>query len=188
MADISNIGNLLPAEPLDMDIYPEAREAAPFPPAGRYTVRAPETFQFGETAAHYLSAQIDPTIVGGLFDGYTIRFTKVSAKPFKRGGVTVSYLGDYLRATGRRQNISGDPQEQADAVEGTANLTYDVYVDWKIFEKGTGFVVEGMDRFPSDGNGGRLPFMKSPTTKDPVTGEPKMLRANLVVKRFISAV
>lgn len=190
MADISALNNLNPAEPLDFDIYKDAQDTPPLPKAGRYTVRAPESFPteaFGATKAGFLSAQIDPTIVGPQHEGYTLRFTKISAKPFKRGGVTVSQVGDYLRATGRRERVGGSPQEIADAIEQTANLSYEVDVDWRVYEKGTGYVLEGMSNFPSDGNGGHLSTIPSPTVKDPVTGEPQMLRANLFVKRFIAA-
>lgn len=177
-----------------MTIYPDAQEFPPPPPAGEYVVRAPESFPktaFGKTKAGQLSVQIDPTIIGPISEGYVIRFTKVSAKPFKRNGVTVSQLGDYLRAVGWTTNISGDPQEQADAVEATTNLTYRIAADWRAYDKnddGSIFVVEGMANFPPDGNGGHSPFINNLGHKDPITGEPTLVRANLVVKRYISAV
>lgn len=191
-----------------MDIYIDSKEFTGIPKAGRYTVRAPENFPqeaFGATKAGYLSVAVDPTIVGPTNEGFPIRFTKVSAKTWNRGGVRVSQLGDYLRACGRRANVSADPQAQADAVEQTANSIYQIDADWRAYCKEDGFQVEGMDRFPSDGNGGKLPYFAHPTlkAKDPTTGEtikvvdaktgneieqPLMLRANLVVTRYVSAV
>lgn len=153
-------------------------------------MQAPESFPseaFGKTQAGFLSVQIDPKIVGPTNAGYTLRFTKISAKPFKRGGVTVSQVGDYLRAVGVRGKVSSDPQSIADTVEQTANMTYEVDADWRAFHKGTGFTLEGMERFPSDGNGGHLPYVEHPTEKDPITGEPVLVRANLVVKRYVAA-
>ncbi len=188
MADISSLGNLQSAEPLDLPQYKDAQEPQGLPKSGRYTVQAPSSFQttaFGATRAGFLSAQIDPTIIGPTNEGYTIKFTKVSAKPFKRSGLTVSQLGDYLRATGLRTVVPGDPQAQADAVEATANLVYEVTTDWRAYCKGCGHQVEGEKHFPSDGNGGHSPFVTCPTCKDD-TGGPLRLRGNLVVTRFIA--
>lgn len=189
MADISALGTLAPVEPIDLDTYQDAREAAPLPVKGRYTVRAPESFPataFGATKAGALSVQVDPTIVGPTNEGYTIRFTKVSAKVFRRSGVPASQAGDYLRACGLRGKLS-DPQAIADAVEQTANRTYEVEVDWRAYNKNTQFSIEGMERFPSDGNGGHLPWIDDPVDKDQ-DGNPVRLRANLSVTRFIAAV
>lgn len=185
------LGNLTPVEDsLNLDeSYKEAGSFTPLPPKGTYTVQAPDSFPssaFGATKAGFLSAQVDPRIVGGAHDGYTIRFTKVSFKPFKRSGVTVSQGGDYLRACGFRGRLS-DPQSMADAVEGTANRIYRVDVDWRAYNKDTGYSLEGMERFPSDGNGGHLPWCEDPNAKDPETGEPVRLRANLQVTRYLQA-
>ena len=188
MADISALGNLNSSEPLDFDTYVDAKEGFTLPPKGRYTVIAPETFPdeaFGATQAGFLSAQIDPTIVGPTGEGITLRFTKVSAKPFKRGTATVSQLGDYLRACGLTGRLSGDPAELASAVSATAGRVYEVDVDWRAYNKNNGYKVEGMTNFPSDGNGGHQSWCEDPTDKDPSTGKPTRLRANLQVKRFV---
>ena len=194
MANISQLGQLAPAEPLDMDKY-ELSSGKPrsFPKRGRYTFRAPEQFteaSFGKTAAKNLTAQIDPTIADGPHAGFQLRFIRISVKTFPRGSDTVSMVSDYLKACGQSGTLSGDPQEAADKIEQTANLTYDAYVDWRLFarghgEGGTDLVIEGMENFPSDGNGGYLPYVPSKTQKDEA-GDPQMLRANLVIKRFIA--
>ena len=189
MADISALGELSPVEPLDLSNYADNKEFTAIPKAGRYTVQAPDSFPpaaFGRTKAGALSAQIDPKIIGPTNEGYTVRFTKVSAKVFKRGGVNASQLGDYLRAVGFKGKLT-DEQAQADAVEQTANQTYQVDLDWRAYNKNTGYSLEGMERFPSDGNGGHLPWTTDPNAKDPETGEPVKLRANVSVIRFIPA-
>lgn len=189
MADISALGEMKQVEQLDLENYQDNKEFSSLPKAGRYIVRAPESFPpaaFGRTQAGSLSIQVDPQIVGPTNEGYTLRFTKISAKTFKRGGVTVSQVGDYLRANGFRGKLSTE-QDQADAVEGTANSTYQVDVDWRAYNKVSKFSLEGMDRFPSDGNGGHLPWTEDPNEKDE-QGNPVRLRANLVVTRFVPAV
>lgn len=187
MADISALGEMKQIEPLDLDAYADNKEFTGIPKSGRYTVQAPDNFPpsaFGRTRKGDLSAQIDPKIVGPTNEGYTIRFTKVSAKPFKRGNVTVSQLGDYLRAAGVTGKVT-DEQVAADLVEQTANRVYEVDVDWRAYNTKTGFSLEGMERFPSDGNGGHLPWTEDPNAKDEQTGEPVRLRANLIVTRYV---
>lgn len=189
MADISHLGGLNPIEPLDLDIYADNKESNfQLPRAGRYTLRvAPEFPQsaFGATKAGALSITVDPTIVGPTNEGFTIRFTKVSAKQFKRGQGTASQAGDFLRACGLRGKYSSN-EAIADAVSQTANRLFEADLDWRAYNKNTGFSVEGMSRFPSDGNGGHLSYFLDPTEKDE-SGEAVKLRANLVVSRYVPA-
>lgn len=189
MADLSVLGGLKPVEALDLgDIYVDSKEGFSLPKAGEYVVRAPESFPstaFGRTKNGDLSVSVDPTIVGPSNEGYNLRFTKVSAKVFKRGGVSVSQLGDYLRATGFRGKLT-DEQEQADAVESTANRVYKVKVDWRAYNKDTGYQLEGMTNFPTDGNGGHLSWCTDPNATDE-NGQPVRLRANLFVSRYLAA-
>lgn len=183
-ADISALGQLQPIEPLDLEAYVDNQEAAPLPKKGVYTVRAPESFSsasFGRTKKGALSASIDPVIVGPTNEGYTLRFTKVSAQPFKRNGVTVSQMGDYLRACGKRQKIA-DEQQYADAIEETANQVFEVELDWSAYNKESSRRFDGMETFPSDGNGGHQPWIED---KDSM-GNPVRLRANAVVTRYIA--
>ena len=188
MADISNLGEMRPVEQLDLENYADNKEFTAIPKAGRYTVQAPPSFpqtSFGRTQAGAFSAQIDPVIIGPSNEGFTLRFTKVSAKTYKRGGVTVSQLGDYLRSVGFRGKLS-DEQALADAIEQTANQVYQVDVDWRAYNKDTKYSLEGMERFPSDGNGGHLPWCEDPNAKDE-QGNPVRLRANVAVVRFVPA-
>ena len=189
MADISALGEMKQVEPLDLDNYAENKEFTAIPKAGRYTVQAPSSFPqaaFGRSQANALTAQIDPTIIGPTNEGYQLRYTKVSAKTFKRNNITVSQLGDYLKAVGVRGRFT-DEAALADAVEQTANQVYQVDIDWRAYNKDTKYALEGMTRFPSDGNGGYLPWTEDPNAKDPQTGEPVRLRANVTVVRFVPA-
>lgn len=189
-ADISALGNLQSAEPLDLDLYPDAKESVELPKKGTYQVRAPESFpaeSFGASQAGFLTSRVDPTIIGPTNEGFTVRFTKVSAKPWKdKSGLTVSQLGRYLKATGLSETVPADPQAQADAVARTANAVYKAQLDWRAYCKGCGFTIEGEEKFFSDGNGGHKPFTTCPNCKDEI-GEPIGLRANVVVSRFLSA-
>src|SRR3990167_3683981 len=119
-ADISNF-NILPSEALDFETYKLAGEGRPFPPRGRYTLRAPDSFPQEAFKPNKkndaLTVQIDPTIVGPTGEGRVLKFTRISAKTFKRGLSTASQLGDYLVACGRSGTLSGDPQEQANAAD-----------------------------------------------------------------------
>lgn len=201
MADLSALGNLNPVEPIDLDMYPEARGGFEIPKAGEYTVQAPDSFpstSFSSTREGNLSVTLDPKIVDGPHEGFQIKFCKVSAKQFKRGGVTVSQLGDYLRACGLRQRLT-TVQEQADAVEQTAGRTYRVYINWKAYNKTTGFSVEGMDKFPQIAGNGYQPWTTDPNDyerdeagnillDDQGNKVNKRLRANVYVQRFVSAV
>ena len=191
MADISSLGELQPVETLDLSdgVYKDLQEAPPIPKAGVYTVRAPESFPdtaFGRARSGAMSASVDPTIAGPTNEGYKIRFTKVSAKTFKRNGATVSQLGDYLRATGFKGKLDSEEAQKA-AVAATAGRAFQVEADWRAYNKETGFVKEGMANFPSDGNGGHQPWIEDPTSTPDEQGQRKRCRANLVVTRYIVA-
>jgi len=191
MADIAKLG-MVQSEPLNLDIYKDFGGPRPFPKKGRYTLRAPESFpptSFTRSQAGALQAQIDPVIVGPTNEGFPLKFIRVSAKTYPRDGVPASKMGDYLRAFGRKGVINND-QELADAVEATANLTYEADLDWRLYGQGhdtdgANLIKEGMENFPSDGKGGYLPYIPSKTQTNPETGEPVMLRANVVIKRFV---
>lgn len=187
MVDISQLGNLNSAEPLDLDLYTDSKEVPSLPKAGRYIVRAPESFSetsFSATKAGFLSAQVDPTIVGPTNEGYQLRYIKVSAKPFEKSPGT-SQLGLYLKATGLSGTIPGEPQAQADAVASTANRQYQIDVDWEARNPTTGLSVKGMNNFPANGSvDTRQPWVDDENDKDE-TGRAKRVWAHLSVKRFL---
>ena len=200
MADLSNLGDLIPSEAIDLDALTPVKAfgsgGRPVPPPGRYTVRAPESFSgaFGRSKAGALLAQIDPTVVGGDHDGYQIRFVKVSAKPFtqrtRRDGVetqeTTSQVAQYLKACGRTGSVPTDPQEIANLVETTSGQLYEIETDWKVWDKFAQVeytLRKNPDMFAKDDTGDVLPFI---TVKDP-DGNDFRLRANVEITRFISA-
>lgn len=194
MADLSALGELAPSEPLDVETY-QPREDRPrfvFPKAGRYTLRAPESFSFGKSNSGALTVQIDPTIVGPASEGVTLRFIRISAKTWTgKDGKPVSQVARYLRSVLGATHVPGDPQQLADLVETTANRMYDAYVDWRLFAKGEGpdgqdLIIEGMENFPKDANGEPQNFIFSKTQKDE-QGNPKRLRANLEITGFVPA-
>jgi len=185
--DISALGDLNSSQPLDLDMYVTAKEGFQLPRKGRYVVRAPESFTFGRTKNGDLSATVNPTIVGPTNEGFELRYTNVSAKNFKRSGEEVSQLGDYLKACGLTGKVPGDPQGMADAVAATAGATYQVDLDWRAYNKNTGFTVRGMDSFPRDAAGNPQPYVIDEGDIDPDTNEPRRLRANVQVERYISA-
>jgi hypothetical protein len=187
--NISELGNLQPIDPVELgDTYVDAKESTfQLPEAGEYVLEAPAEFPqaaFGATQAGYLSAQIDPTVKGPKHEGYTVRFTKVSAKPFKRDGVTVSQAGDYLRACGYQGTLK-TPQDVANAIATTAGTTYRAMLDWRAYNKRTGFSLEGMHRFPKTADGKHQSWVEDPSEKDE-NGKPVRVRANVIVKRFIA--
>lgn len=199
MADISHLGTLQPLEPIDLDLYPAAQQGT-FPKKGRYTLRAPERIgdeAFSASQSNYLKAQIDPVIVGPSHNGYVVRYVSLSAKPYKRTigrrgtpnekVITVSQLGDYLRACGIKGVLPTDPAALADLVERTAGATFLADLDWRARNKNTGREVRGMENFPSDGNGGHLPWFTDPDDLDPETKEPRRVRAFLEIVRFVPA-
>lgn len=187
MADLSHLGGLNPVEALDLENYADNKESTfRLPAKGRYTLRAPESFPpaaFTRTKAGALSIQIDPTIVGPTHEGFTVRFTKVSAKPFKRDGQTVSQVGDYLRAVGFKGTLSNE-QEIADAAELTSGAVYEAKLDWRAYNSKTGFSLQGMERFPKLQDGTYQSWVEDPTAKDE-NGNAVKVRANLIVDRFI---
>ena len=194
MADISELSNLKSTEPLDLPLYTSGKAAKPFPKAGTYDARTPDKFTFGESKAGFLTVDVSPTLVGGEYDGLKINFTSVSAKTWKnKQGLNESQLGRYLKACKMNDQISGEPQAQADAAEATANLPIKVDLDWVAKYYPEKWELRGMKNFPEDGNGGysrAIPLDGKngrPDVKDPETGKPLIVRAFLEVVRFREA-
>ena len=189
MADISQLSSLQSSEPIDLDLYPEAKPKSTFrlPAEGRYTVQSPSSFDataFGASAADALTAAINPTIVGPSNEGFTLR-SKVSAKTFGKG-VKESWLGRYLKACGVTGTIPGEPQAQADAVEATAGKMYQVDLMWKAENRSTGLVVKGMKNFPLNEDGTYQQYVEDPNETVDINGKqlPKRVYARLEIVRF----
>lgn len=184
---ISELGNLNPIEPLDLNTYPEAR-AFELPKAGVYDLQAPESFPreaFSATKANDLLVAVPSKILGPTNEGFELRFLRISSKQYpRRDGKIDSKVGEYLRSCGFKGLIT-DQQAQVDAIESTANLQYKALLDWEARNNSTGYTLRGMTNFPSNGNGGYQSWVADPTEKDE-NGQPKRLRANLVVTRFLA--
>lgn len=192
MADISHLGGLNPIEQLDIDgTYPVAKESTfQLPPKGLYTLRAPDSFPtaaFGLTKNGDLSAQVDPTIVANsngssVGEGQIVRFVKVSNKLFKRGTQLVSQMGDYLSACGFIGSLKTQ-DDWANAVESTAGVTYPAKLDWRAYNKRTGFSVEGMERFQKKEDGTYQSFIIDPAEvgKLDENGRQLVVFANLTI-------
>ena len=188
MPDISGLGTLQTTEPLDLPQYKQTQEFR-LPRKGRYILRSPESFPataFGATREGYLSAQIDPTIVGPTNEGFKVRFTYLSAKQYRQSGQMVSQIGLYLKACGINSRVEGTPQEQADAIEKTAGSTFRADLDWVAENRATGFKLRGMENFPKLESGDYQSWVEDPNEKNE-DGTSKRLRANLVVSRYVAA-
>jgi hypothetical protein len=158
-------------------------------------MRVPETldpaFTFGSTQAGYLSATIDPTIVGPSNEGYTVRYVKLSAKTYNEkfgedGTRVTSQIANFLASTGDKRTLSGDPTQATAAILEAAGKECTALLDWRAYNKRTGEATEGMEKFPSDGQGGYLPWIVDEEDLDE-KGRPKRIRANIFVKRFYAA-
>lgn len=187
MPNLSHLGGLNPVEQLDLDgTYPVAKESSfSLPPKNVYVLRAPDTFPdtaFGSTKAGILQVQIDPTIVGPSHEGFTVKFVKVSAKVFDRNGQKVSQVGDYLKACGFSGRLTS-VQEIADAIESTAGKTYQCKLDWRAYNKRTGWTLEGMERFPKLADGTYQSWVIDPSEvgKEDENGRQLRVLANLTI-------
>jgi hypothetical protein len=189
MADISTLTGLAPVEQLDLEHYAvnQPKPAFQLPKRGVYTLQAPSEFSseaFGVSKKGALSVQIDPTIVGPTNAGYTLRYTRIYGTTFKRDGITVSQIGDYLKACGVT-GVFTTPQELADAVELTAGLAYQAELDWRAYGANGAINIEGMDKFPLAADGTRQSWVPHPTETNE-DGSPKRVFANLFVRNFIA--
>lgn len=191
MADLSALGTLKPVEPLDLENYVVNRQATKkfqLPPKGKYTVQAPTEFPaeaFTRSNSGALGIDISPTIVGGAFDGFKIKYQRVYSTTWvdKKSQKTVSGIGNYLAANGVRGVLS-DEQELANAVESTAGRTFEVILDWKA--KRNGIEKSGMETFPINEDGSYQSYIDHPTEKDE-EGRAKRVWANLDIVFFVPA-
>lgn len=188
MADLSHLGNLREAEPLNLDeTYPANRKSSfQLPEHGVYTLQAPQFEQasFGATNAGDLKVTIDPTIVGPKHAGFVVRRTTVSNKVFQRKGRNVSYLGDYLISAGY-QGPASTTDQQADAVIQTSGATFQAELDWRAENWQTKFKVEGMKNFPKNPDGTYQSWVIDESSKND-DGTPKRLLANLYVRNYLA--
>ena len=151
-------------DPSQWDEYDKPRSMVP---AGRVTGKAPDKLIF-EDDGGYLKVILDPIQIVDAPSGFRdqVRFERVSGKPREQGRLKgTSRLTDYLLATGTTPVRSSDPDEWVRAIESTAGQFFDFFVDWRAYDKETEEVLaETMSDFPSDGEGGYLPYITNPKT------------------------
>src|SRR3990167_8007749 len=193
MASIGNL-SVQPTDTVDISTAYPVSTGRRFPNKGWYTLRTTDTFTeesfTPNKAGTALTVQIDPTIMGPTNEGYQLKFSsgRISAKTYQRTdrsgkAATVSGLSDFLKATGYMGVVPGEAQAQADLVEQQAGSTFEALLDWRAWDPSTQTEIKGMENFPSDGNGGRTPYVLSATETDD-EGKPKRIWANLEIVRF----
>lgn len=165
MTDLAGL-NLKEPEQIDWDNYnPGSKYVAP-PPAkgadGKYLTyfgQIPQTVGETDTLGvtkdeGYRTFLIDPIkiVKSGTADGYQLRFSRVSTKPFagKDGKpINANGVGNFLRAA----SILAKPQKNSEyeaAVKATRGRVVPLTVEWFARNKDTGEQVRGYDNFPED--------------------------------------
>ena len=174
MVDLSNLKLVEEEIQLaDDSTYVDASEFPPPLPEGVYdfTQGKPE---FSANTGGYLTANMTQTVATGEFEGRTVTFDRVSAKPFDRQGVKVSMLTDHLRAVypvGAPERSARSNQEKATAIEAAEGKVFKAVVQWDGYcghkdtehEGKAAFTVKGARNFPTNGNGKPAESMPCPT-------------------------
>ncbi len=159
MNDIAQV-NLKEPEQVDWDALASGSSYVAPPPAldanGNpivyFGVTEPKETDPDEGYLNYLFDPIKLTRSGG-YDGYTLRFTRASTRPFQKNGEPIkgnpNKLANFLRATG----LAVKPQTNADyraAVQATKGRPFPFTVDWEAYNKDTGEKIKGYLSFPLD--------------------------------------
>lgn len=102
----------------------------------------------------YLNFLLDNVkLVNGPADGYLIRFTEASTKPFEKNGKIVvgnpNKLANYLRACGTQAKPQTNDQYRA-AVKACLGKRFPFVADWEARNSDTGEKVKGFLSFPDD--------------------------------------
>lgn len=157
-ADISQLNLKQPIQ-VDWDNYnPGSRYTPPPPALGAddkaivYTGILPKEVDFDADDAGNLVVKFDTiTLRGGAADGYQIRFTRVSTKPFQKNGkeIPVHSLGNLLKSAG----LVAKPQTNAEyvaSVKSVLGKPVQFTIDWFAKGKETGEAIRGYKAFPID--------------------------------------
>ena len=160
MADTAGL-TLKEPQQIDWDNYnPGKKYQAPPPAKGGdgkaivYTGQLPNTIGTEQDNDGYRRYTLDPIKLiknGNGVDGYVIRFTRASVKPFEKNGKVqnASAVGNVLRSAG----VSAKPQRTAEydaAMNAVKGRVISFTVDWEARNKETGETVRGYDNFPND--------------------------------------
>lgn len=206
--------NLL--DDLDIETAPAGEYADPVGPSplpkGKYRFRLLD-WDFDRNKDNTLRNPKQPgvvltlQVVGGEYDGRTVRFLRVRSAPFKRGETTVSQLGDLIRAFDSATTYKGKAKFEALSRWQAAGETFEAKVDWRGFDidhyrnvlaeegvaptdtgqearlakrrAGDAATIKGMGRFPMTASGKHLP-----TTEGPSGAE---VKAELEIVDFVIA-
>jgi hypothetical protein len=140
----------------------------------------------------YLNLQLDPIVIAGpVAEGYTIRFTEASVKPFEKNGKPIAgnpnKLANVLRSAGAQARPQTNDQYKASVkqlVDTKRKIRFTV--DWEARNKETGEKISGYTNFPPDpaNPGKRLAVLKkgqpyTVTLKDGST-EDRIVQANVL--------
>lgn len=185
MADAAMM-NMVDFDPIEGDYEDgggSGKSYAP-PPEGRYFGQAPiiTDANFGTTREGKLKVTLDPITVvnpGGEGDGYEVRFTQLSAKPYAVTYRKGSQAIDFIRACG----INANPQsldELKNYLKMCSGKTFQFALQWEAYNKDTQTSTKGMDNFPLLEDGKRQTFI--------LDGDKKKVYANGKVRYTISAV
>lgn len=109
----------------------------------------------------FLQFIIDPIKIvrSGAADGYPIRFTRASVKPFTKLNATTgerepikgnpTKLANFLRACGLQAKPQTNSEYRA-SVSAVKGRTFPFTIDWEAYNKDTGEKVKGYRNFPDD--------------------------------------
>ncbi len=159
MNDIAQV-NLREPEQTDWDLLASGSSyVAPPPPLD---ANGAPIIYYGVTEASetdpdagYLNFLLDPIklVRAGSYDGYILRFTRASTKPFMKNDQPIkgnpNKLANFLRATG----LQARPQTNADyraAVAATKGRPFPFVGDWEAYNKDTRESIKGYLSFPLD--------------------------------------
>lgn len=190
--------NLL--DDLDIDTAPAGEYADPVGPSplptGRYRFRLLD-WEFDKDKEGNIRNPKQPGVVltlevaDGDYAGRKIRFLRVRSAPFKRGDVTVSQLGDLIRAFDATTTYKGKAKFEALSKWQAEGTTFEAKVDWRGFDMdhyrnvlqdegytsedksaeakmakrkaGDAATIKGMRRFPQLANGKYSPVTEGPS-------------------------
>lgn len=103
----------------------------------------------------YLQFLLDPIkiIRSGSADGYTIRFTRISTKPFTKNDQPIkgnpNKVANFLRSAGLQAKPQTNSEYRA-SVQAVKTKPVAFTVDWSAYNKDTGEKVNGYLSFPDD--------------------------------------
>lgn len=103
----------------------------------------------------YLNFLLDPIKIvrSGAADGYLVRFTRASLRPFMKNGEPMrgnpNMLANFLRACG----VQNKPQRNDEyrlAVKNCSGRPFPFTADWEAYNKDTDETIKGYTNFPED--------------------------------------